>query len=627
MRWRIAVPVAAMAVCVAVPSFAVPPRPDAIWARSTAGQTLTLDGVLNEPAWASAESKVIQYRVDAGPPGSGWKDEGGAVLPNGTNATLKFLTVGNQLWLGAFFPDSSVGGGGTFNQFDGLLMGLKDHSQTARPAPIAEYLYAWWSQVLVGTPPTNMAPVFGGRWATPPWGGPPRTQAQIDAWDARTVVHGTLNSDTLSDVGYTIEMRFDIGVMGYNVLDPDGDIIEWNVSIYDCDWRWPFTVGRFGANRTWWQAPWGNASAYNEVMIHARPNVTINSGPAPLVDDVDVLIPSAGTAATPVIDGLLTDAVWAGAPSFDIRFDDPALRESYPGVGPWRSGQFQPNLNGGTAAVLDPGDATIKYFHKGNLLYLGFDVRDQVVQFHPNFDSWDGFMVGINSLDRNNPDHVLSTHRLTFRVGPTGGAQAEDGLPAMVDTAGAFVGLALKPGTVIDTLGTSPDVGYTAELAIDMTKLGYPSGFGDRIAYLSIDMMDGDSFTPFANSYGTRTWWFREYDNTCCPARVYFGPATVDVEGGPAADALHGISPNPFRIATSIRYSLEAASDVSLDVYDLGGRRVAGETIGRQSAGAPSARFEAGALRPGLYLVRVRALDPQNGAVRATLSGKLMLVD
>ena len=149
MRLSIAIPVAGMALCVAAPSFAVaPPRPDVIWARSTAGQVLTLDGVLNEPAWASAEVKVIQYRVDAGPPGSGWKDEGGAVLPNGTNATLKFLTVGNQLWLGAFFPDSSVGGGGTFNQFDGMLMGLKDHSQTARPAPDA----AGQHQPLTGPP-------------------------------------------------------------------------------------------------------------------------------------------------------------------------------------------------------------------------------------------------------------------------------------------------------------------------------------------------------------------------------------------------------------------------------------------------------------------------------------------
>ena len=115
---------------------------------------------------------------------------------------------------------------------------------------------------------------------------------------------------------------------------------------------------------------------------------------------------------------------WAGAPSFDIRYDDTALRNSYPGVGPWRSGQYQPSVNGGTASVLDPADATVKYFHKGNLLYLGFDVRDQVVQFHPNFDSWDGFMVGINSLDRDNPDHVLSTHRLSFRVSANGTAQA-----------------------------------------------------------------------------------------------------------------------------------------------------------------------------------------------------------
>jgi hypothetical protein len=105
----------------------------------------------------------------------------------------------------------------------------------------------------------------------------------------------------------------------------------------------------------------------------------------------------------------------------------------------------------------------------------------------------------------------------------------------------------------------------------------------------------------------------------------------VGVDPGATGDALgysiRGISPNPFRLATSIRYSLEQSSDVSLDVYDLVGRKVASRAIGLQPAGTQSARFDAGDLRPGLYLFRLRAADPQGGAVRATLSGKLMLVD
>jgi hypothetical protein len=625
---------AGTAILAAAPSMAQPPREDVIWARTTDGAALTLDGVLDEPAWANAESKLIRYRHDSGKPGSGWKDESPLSLTDSTYATLKFLVVGNQLWLGLFASDSSVGGGGTFNQFDGLLMGMKDHSLPARPAPQAEYLYAWWSQVLVGTPPIDMEPVFGGRWATPPWGCCARTQEQIDAWDARTIVHGTLNSDTLFDDGYTMEMRFDLGVMGYDVTAPGGDVVEWNISIYDCDWRWPFTVGRFGANRTWWQSPWGNTSAYNEVLIYSRPDVTINSGALPSVPQIDVTIPSAGTLAEPVIDGDLSDPVWALAPSFDIRYGDDALRDSYPGMGKWRSGQYQPPVNGGEASVLDPADATIKYVFKGDKLFMAFDVNDQVVQNHPNFDSWDGFMVGINETGYDDIDHVLQTRRLSFTVGEDGEALPQDHLPFLIDTlGGAAVAMNLKPNTVVDTVGTEADEGYTAELMIDLTKLGYPAGLGDGVGYLSVDMLDGDSYTPFTFSYGTRTWWFREYDNSCCPARVFFDPNTtvVGIDGptvmNPNRLLLRGAAPNPFRALTSIQFSLPQASRLEMDVFDLNGRRVATRDLGLREAGSGTAVFAATGLQPGMYLYQLRAADPQSGRVSDTASGKMILVD
>jgi hypothetical protein len=634
MRGFVCAALACTVMLAVQPAAAQPPREDAIWARTTDGAALTLDGVLDEPAWASAETKVIRYRYDNGRPGSGWKDEGGVVLTDSLFATLKFLVVGNQLWLGVTVRDSSVGGGGTFNQFDGLLMGMKDHSLPVRPAPQAEYLYAWWSQVLVGTPPTDMEPVFGGRWATPPWGCCARTQEQIDAWDARTVVHGTVNSDTLVDQGYTMEMRFDLGVMGYDVTQPGGDVVEWNISIYDCDWRWPFVLGRFGANRTWWQSPWGNTAAYNQVLIYARPDVTVNSGPLPAVPQIDVIIPSAGSLDAPVIDGDLSDAVWAVAPSFDIRFGDDALRDSYPGMGKWRSGQYQAPVNESEAAVLDPADATIKYVFKGDRLYMAFDVRDQVVQYHPDFNRWDGFLIGINETGYEDIDHVLQTRRLSFQVGPNGEALPQDYLPFLIDSLqGAQVAMNLKANTTVDTTGNDVDEGYTAELMIDLTKLGYPSGLGDGIGFLSVTHLDGDSYTPFTFSYGTRTWWFREYDNTCCPARVYFDPNTtvVGVEGPAVSDPrnllLLGAAPNPFQTLTTIQFSLPQASRLEMDVYDLNGRRVARRDLGRREAGTGTTVFRASGLKPGMYLYQLRAADPESGRPNGTASGKLILVD
>jgi len=63
--------------------------------------------------------------------------------------------------------------------------------------------------------------------------------------------------------------------------------------------------------------------------------------------------------------------------------------------------------------------------------------------------------------------------------------------------------------------------------------------------------------------------------------------------------------PNPFREATTIRYSLPQAMHVRLTVYDVLGREVAVLVDRRQEAGAYDVDFEAGELPAGVYLYRV----------------------
>jgi hypothetical protein len=631
-RFRIAL-FLGLALTAAAPAAAQAPRQDIIWARSTNGAPITLDGVLNEPAWAAAEVKTMRYRVNAGDPGSGWKDEGGVTATDSMYAEIRLLVNGNQMYMGLWVRDSSVGGGGDFNRFDGVLMSLKNHTGAGNPAPPAEYLYSWWRQTQPpGTiPPKGQEPVFGGQWATPPWGSP-RTQAQIDAVDAVTVVQGFSNSDTLADVGYTMEMRFDLAVMGYDVTDFDGDIMEWNISIYDTDWRWPNSP-RLSSNRTWWQCPWGNSAQYSQVQVHARPDVNITSGPVPVIGP-GLIIPNAGAYPAPVIDGILDEPMWALAPSVDIRYGDQGLWNSYPGVGKWRAGQFQPEVNGGQAAILDPANATVKYFFKEDSLYLGFDVNDQVVQYVQAFDRWDGFIVSINDRVSQTGDHTLTPRRLTFQVAQDGTALAQDYLPFLRDSLnGAKLALTLKAGTTVDTLGESADVGYTAELCIDLTKIGYPAGRGDGYVFLGIDHLDGDSFTPFTFSYGTRTWWYREFDGSCCPIVAYTEPTNylvgiddvLDRRGGEYLSL--GNAPNPFSRATSIRFALTEASRVGLEVFDLSGRRVASDDLGVRQPGTQSASFIGRGLKPGLYLYRLRVSDISGTALRTTLSGKMMLVE
>ncbi|HEY2955352.1 MAG TPA: hypothetical protein VGK89_08915 [Candidatus Eisenbacteria bacterium] len=634
--------------CAIGTSLAQAPRKDYIWARTTAGP-LTLDGQLNEAAWAQADSMVIKFAQDAGIPGSGYFYEAGIAPSDPTNATLRFLAVGNQIWMGAYVRDKSIGGSNLFNRFDGFLMALKDHSTPQRPAPPLEYFYSWWypEDSLAALMPGRL-PNFRGRW-TGCWDNPSnctrdRTDEEIANWNAMTTVNGTTNNDATNDVAYTVEMRFNLTPLGYDITDTDGDAVEFNISIYDCDWFWPFQ-GLFSANRVWWEGPWGRDAFFHDVRILAKPSVTTSSGAAPVLEP-DVRIPAADNFAAPTMDGLLTEPVWQAAPHFDIRYGDDALRAAYPGQGPWRSGQYQPPVNAGLAAVLDPGDATVRWFYKGNKLYLGFDVRDQVVQYINQSDRYDGFIVSLNDYSaRGSENHQLVGYKLTFQVGPTGNALAQDELQPFINSGKAQVALALKPGTTLDTLGQSLDTGYSAEMWLDLTGFGYPSvtanggtlaSPGDGRIFLGIDLMDGDSFTPFTDSYGTRTWWQREFAGGSGaggggpdgPAWGYLDPnqqVTLDVGPGPvaAAVALLGNRPNPFQSKTSIFFTLPKPADVGLEVFDLLGRRVATRAYGRQAAGTAHVIFGDDRMKSGLYAYRLRVRE--EGGRESALTGRMLL--
>ena len=614
---------------------------DAIWARQAPAATITLDGNLNEAAWAQAESKLIRYNYFAGDqngiPGSGYQEEGGKLTKDSTYATVKFLVIGNKLYMGAVMRDSSVGGGPDFNRFDGLLMSIKDHSNLANhPAPPTEYFYSWWYPDTCdhAASAVDKQPDFHGRWGnrTPCTA---RPQWMKDNWDAVTVVHGHANSDTLADTDWTVEMVFNLDSLGYNMTRPEGDVVEFNISIYDCDWYWPFNIFRMSSNRTWWQSPWGNDKYYHQVQIWSRPTVTTSSGAVPAIAP-EVTLRNGASFPTPVINGLLNDAVWAAAPSFDIRYGDAALRNSYPSVMKWRQGEYQPSVNGGQATVLDPGDATVKWFFKADTLYLGFDVRDQFVQYYSLFDRWDGFVVSIDDRAVRWRDRNLMGRNLAFQVGPTGQGIAAGYLIALRDTLhGAKFALALKPNTTVDTTGADLDEGYTAELAIDLTKLGYPPGRGDGLLFIGFDLLDGDSFILDPTlSYATRTWFGREggtaEQQDCCLAWAYMDPAaTVDAETAerPAVEfGVRGNYPNPARLTTMIRYALDAPAEVTLEVFDLQGRLVASRALGLHAPGPQQYAFTQPGLGTGVYLYRLKSVNPVTRATRTSGSGKMMFL-
>jgi hypothetical protein len=100
-------------VLVIAVTFGQTTRTDVIWARTTT-QTMTVDGRLSEPAWASAESVKIQYGNPAmlPIPGSGWFFENGRQqVIDSMKATIKFLVKADSLYVGVRIEDKSIGGG------------------------------------------------------------------------------------------------------------------------------------------------------------------------------------------------------------------------------------------------------------------------------------------------------------------------------------------------------------------------------------------------------------------------------------------------------------------------------------------------------------------------------------
>jgi len=84
--------------------------------------------------------------------------------------------------------------------------------------------------------------------------------------------------------------------------------------------------------------------------------------------------------------------------------------------------------------------------------------------------------------------------------------------------------------------------------------------------------------------------------------------------------------PNPFNPSTAISFQLSAVSFVTLEVFDILGRRVATLVDAMRSPGAHVVQWDGSGHSSGVYFYRLRARDASTGSERFVETKKMLLI-
>ena len=627
---------------------------DVVWARDVGSATIAIDGALDEPEWAQAESVRFQWDDKLGFPGSGQFFQDGQ-NPNDfedpldpVDATVSFLRRGNDLIIGVRARDKSIGGQPGLWNFDGLFMTLIDKNDRADDFSMIddyfgstreEFAFSWWTRgvgidtTAAGAPLPGIAPLFYIQTSQTyqAYAQADSTELGFEGADFAYTIDGVANDDfnggatAADDVGYTLEFVVPVDSLGWD-LTGEMSRMPLSIAVQDADYNWPRDESRYSTHRVFWQGQWLNTFVGGDAAVAyvaGDPSVTVSSGAAPAYSMPEFTVPSAANVAEPTIDGVLDEEAWAGVdPQFTLKYQatEAELDAGLPGVlAPYYSFYFHPDDN----TVLDPTEGRVEMFYRGSTLYLGLDTDDQAVNGQSGESGRDGFRLIIRSRDSTNSNLQAENLTLDFSVDSTGTVRY-DRLPAEIEAGTDVVAaVSLKGGTTVAD-PSDVDAGYQIEVALDLAAIGYDVGADGARIWASVTFFDGDALQDDSQSYSTRTWSMGERTNGAS-IMGYLDPSTLvgtSSEGGPDAGGfrLLGNAPNPFRAETAVRYALPRAAEVTVEVFDVLGRLVRRVDAGLQGAGPQQATVDAVGLSAGSYVYRVRLDDG------SSVTGRMLVV-
>jgi len=154
-----------------------------------------------------------------------------------------------------------------------------------------------------------------------------------------------------------------------------------------------------------------------------------------------------------------------------------------------------------------------------------------------------------------------------------------------------------------------------ANASADWTTIGYVPGRGTAATSASYGYTDDG--VSASNAYD-----YRLLALGMGGERNVVGSLTVTYVAPQEAVALDfrflGNYPNPFNPSTTLRFEMNEAADVTLNVFDLNGRLVSRLLSGTMTAGTHEVRFDAEGLPSGLYLAQLTG-DSQSDLLKMIL--------